>query len=432
MKLLRTPSSRVANLWLGLLREIFLQDGEADGLADVFFIGCGDNDPFGSRIGITWWKSKRYRRLERALALAIRHDMRVLTGISLNDFVCGISTTLRDNKLNRSLVRTLFAKSSVKTLHDAYSDNEPEQIAEALWQRYVRYVSTELDSWLFLYPLERVTTKNGSFECGEFCILAQSDRATYLRYCEDFPRLRSLDITTGALGQDMCLSTKSPLSWLLIEGNGTGDSVLDSGKQRASFFIGVLFSVIRIQSTVSPFTASSAEANGFVTAVSAGNSDYSFKGADRGPILHALPRTIDVSQGMLDVVSRWLNQCIAAAPSLRQRSETAAKWINHAALHRNHVRFLFFFFAIDALFGVRSGVERSIVNGVKSCMPGDWSQRCTWLFELRSELVHGGSASINEWKRYEKYCTHFESDPQDDIEEIAATCLVYFYSDALA
>jgi len=429
MKLPPAPSARVANLWHGLLREIHLQDGSTGGLVDKFFIGYGDNDdPFGSQISISWWRSNCYSRLERALALAIRQDMAALTGISLDDFVHGISATLKDNALNRSLVNAVLAQSSAMTLHSAYSESQPGKVVEVLWERFVRYLSAELGAWLFVYPLERVTTETGSFSCGDFCILSAIDRAMYLKYCENFPGLRSLDVATGALRRDMTLTKAPTFSWLLIAGYGTGNSVIDWGKQRASFFIGVLFSAIRIQPTNSALTAGSAEGNSCVTAISAGNAGYSFKGANCGPILHSVLGTINISSQALDVTTRWLNQCLAAVPSSRKRSETAARWINQAAFHRNHVRFLFFFFAIDALFGIRSEVERSILRGVQSCMSEDWSQRCKWLFGLRSELVHGGSASFNEWRRYERYRTHFGSEPEDDVEEIAATCLIRFYS----
>jgi hypothetical protein len=429
MNLPPAPSTRVANLWHGLLREILLQDGTAGALVENFFVGYGDNDdPFGSRIGISWWRSKRYARLERALALAIRQDMPTLKGISLDDIVDGISAALKDNALNRSLTNVIFAQSPAKTLHSVYSQNHPEKIAESLWERFVRYVSAELDAWLFVYPLERVIAETGSFSCGDFCILSTVDQPLYLKYCEKFPGLRSLDVATGTLRRDMTLTKTTTLSWLLIEGYGTGESVLDWGKQRASFFIGVLFSAIRVHPNYSALTASSGDANGLTTVISAGNANYSFKGSDRGPILHSVLGTIEISKRTLDITTRWMNECLAAVPNSRIRSETAARWINQAALHRDHVRFLFFFFAIDALFGMRGEVENSIVKGVQSRMSGNWPQRCEWLFDLRSELVHGGSASLSEWRRYEKYCSHFQSEPEHDVEEIAATCLMRFYS----
>lgn len=429
MNLPPAPSARVTKLWHGLLKQILLQHGVVSPQADQFFVGYGENDdPLGSRIGISWWRSTGYARIERALALAIRQDLPALSGVSLADLGRGISATLRDNALNRSVVNAMFTRLAPITLHSVYSENQSGRVIDVLWERFVRYISAELDAWLFVYPLERVTAETGSFSCGDFCILSAVDQPTFLKYCEKFPRLQSLDVTTGALRPDVILTKATTFSWLLIEGYGTGDSVLEWGKQRASFFIGALFSAIRVQSDYPALTASAAESNGFATAISAGQSNYSFKGADRGPILHSVIGTVEISRRALDATARWMNEYSAAIRDSRKRSETAARWINQAALHRDHVRFLFFFFALDALFGRRGEVEKSIVRGVELHMLGNWPQRCQWLFELRSELVHGGSASLGEWPRYEKYCSHFQSEPEHDVEEIAATCLMCFHS----
>ena len=260
------------------------------------------------------------------------------------------------------------------------------------------------------------------------CLLSPADYQTYWKYCHKFPGLRSLDLATGKLRSDMSLTEATTLSWLLVEGYGTGGSMLDWCKHQASFYLGMLLSAVRIEPNHQAFVASAAEPNSFATVISAGNAQHSFKGADCGPILHSVIGTLEIPRSALDVATCWLNGRLTATPTLRKRAETAARWINQAALHREHVRFLFFFFAVDALFGVRYEVERSIVNGVTSIMPGDWGQRCEWLFELRSELVHGGSAAVNEWSRYERYGSHFGSEPESDIEEIATACLMGIFS----
>jgi hypothetical protein len=429
MNLPSKPDKRVVSLWLGLLREVLLEKGGEHARPEQFFVGYGEvNDPFGSRIGISWWRSTRYPRIERALATAILRQAHNATRLSLDDFVAGVRATLRDNALNRSLVSVLFAKADAPTLHAAYSTSPADHIVDILWTRLQRYVSAEVDHWLFVYPLERLTTEMGSFSCNEFCMLSSSDSESYASYCERFPKFQSLDIQSGTFGRDMILTRESTLSWLLIEGYGTGESVIEWGKKRASYFVGVLLSAVRLEAYHTAFIASSANPTGLVTVISSGNGAYSFKGADTDPILHSILGTMSVSKQAVDVASRWFSDSFIAPHNLRKRAEIAAMWVNQAAFQRNHLRFLFFFFAIDALFGVRFDVERNILMRVTAFMPGDWSHRCEWLFELRSELVHGGIASIREWKRYEKYLNHFQSEPEDDTEEIATTCLIRIFS----
>jgi hypothetical protein len=127
-------------------------------------------------------------------------------------------------------------------------------------------------------------------------------------------------------------------------------------------------------------------------------------------------------------VSRWFGQKTGAPVKRRLRAEIAARWINHGAATHSQFRFLFLFFAIDAMFGERLTVEARIIEGVARVLSNAWAQKCAWLFDLRSELVHGGAASINEWIRLEKYRDHFRSEPSEDIEILATTSLRQFFS----
>ena len=83
-----------------------------------------------------------------------------------------------------------------------------------------------------------------------------------------------------------------------------------------------------------------------------------------------------------------------------------------------------YFVALDALYGNRGSVEKSIVRGV-SVLPQNsvWNEKITWLFDLRNELVHGGSRFIEEWPDYTRYYKHFNTEPISDIEQLAFLAL---------
>ena len=87
-------------------------------------------------------------------------------------------------------------------------------------------------------------------------------------------------------------------------------------------------------------------------------------------------------------------------------------------------QFLYFFIVLDALFGVIGNVEESIKKGISSYLTEpEWQKKIKKLFDLRSELVHGGSSYIEEWKGYDSYVNHFNSSPERDIEIAATKCL---------
>ncbi|TOA16868.1 hypothetical protein CGK32_23515, partial [Vibrio parahaemolyticus] len=79
-----------------------------------------------------------------------------------------------------------------------------------------------------------------------------------------------------------------------------------------------------------------------------------------------------------------------------------------------------YFVALDALYGKIGSVSKSIEQGV-SCLPDSshWNEKISWLFDLRNELVHGGSRYIEEWPKYMRYYRHFSTEPAIDIEKLA-------------
>ena len=83
------------------------------------------------------------------------------------------------------------------------------------------------------------------------------------------------------------------------------------------------------------------------------------------------------------------------------------------------------FVALDALFGERGSVEASIEAGILSLALGaDLEQRVSCLFDLRNELVHGGSRYISEWPKYQSYVRHFKSQPLADVAKLARSAIL--------
>ena len=70
-------------------------------------------------------------------------------------------------------------------------------------------------------------------------------------------------------------------------------------------------------------------------------------------------------------------------------------------------------------------MEESIINGIQACTSETlWTQKTKWLYDLRSELVHGGARYEKEWKDYERYLAHFETHPFEDVMDLAFLCIL--------
>lgn len=83
-----------------------------------------------------------------------------------------------------------------------------------------------------------------------------------------------------------------------------------------------------------------------------------------------------------------------------------------------------YYIALDALFGERGSVETSILNGLKELkLEKSDEDKASWLFDLRNDLVHGGSRCVKDWSKYQRYYRHFDSRPEKDIERLAFSAL---------
>lgn len=104
------------------------------------------------------------------------------------------------------------------------------------------------------------------------------------------------------------------------------------------------------------------------------------------------------------------------------RLRTCSQYIQKAITERDDIdQFIHYFISVDDLFGIRGAVEESIKSGIRKVFGDDneWVQKAECLFDLRSDLVHGGSGSIGDWNRLERYIKYFKSEPLEDITVVA-------------
>ena len=177
-------SDRASKLLLGLLHEIFLEKLPDAAAYAQFFVAFDDGypGPF-SGPGIEWWLSKRYQRVERALAKAICEQFRSTTALTLDDAAAAIKATLRDNRLNRAVL--LAGKP--RTLFDAYGIEKPTDVVTMLWFRILRELRARIDDWLFVYPLKNLSAPTNTFCSINASIVSSNDRSVVEECCLTFP-----------------------------------------------------------------------------------------------------------------------------------------------------------------------------------------------------------------------------------------------------
>jgi len=104
----------------------------------------------------------------------------------------------------------------------------------------------------------------------------------------------------------------------------------------------------------------------------------------------------------------------------RNRIEKAANFLNRGLNSDDIEAYINYFVTLDALFGQLGSVETSILEGVRALhLEPSHLEKAAWLFELRNEIVHGGSRYISEWPKYVRYTQHFGSKPTADVQRLA-------------
>lgn len=110
---------------------------------------------------------------------------------------------------------------------------------------------------------------------------------------------------------------------------------------------------------------------------------------------------------------------------IASRADKGAYYFNLAGNRSGLGSFIFYYVALDALFGSQGRVEVGIESGIARAAP-NYIDRAKLLYSLRNEMVHGGSRTLPEWGDYQKYVDKFNSVPERDIESIELQSLRNF------
>lgn len=135
----------------------------------------------------------------------------------------------------------------------------------------------------------------------------------------------------------------------------------------------------------------------------------------------------DISLGPEDVASifKWYEQHDRCGEEHKDRIEKSAHFVNRGINSNDIEAFINYFVALDALFGQRGSVETSILKGIRVLdLDTSLTEKAPWLFDLRNEIVHGGSRYISEWPKYRRYTQHFRTKPIDDVRDLAQSAML--------
>lgn len=367
-----------------------------------------------SGLYIEWWLTNKSKRLiEDIVRLATEVNPKLLFG-SRKSLTEAIVETLKDSAFNRNLFRPdeMILGGRVDTLFQARSIKNVQEFAKLLWKTINNNLSASISQWLVIVPLRRLICD--SFELGYDGIsLISPNDAT-----------RWADLSTRySIEPDW---NHSNLTWLACEVYGTNQSARELAARKMRTFIGVMFSNL-YQRDKSILIYTNAHPNSDSIQFPSLSSSESFTNymAYIGPLFPSWGNDVKLSSTDINDIKRWYSDLQALPMEFQKRCTAAAHFLNYGIVSAELERFIHFFISLDALFGVRHNVERTITRALLDLHQTEpfWEYRSKRLFDLRSSLVHGGCTSIEEWDGFEGYRQHTNSEPSKDVTNAAMKAL---------
>lgn len=391
-----------------------------------FMSGKTPSRPYGVG-GITLWCTPSVGPLIKAISyMAIDYDATLEFG-NIEGFDAVIKEALKDNVFNDNLFDNVkIWERKADTLFAARRVEDVKEFAKRVWEVIYKAMVQEPRDWLVVYPLYRMSIRSGTIGFDGLSILEPKDRDIWEQIASKYAAAKEWSPETGAssVATDRLFGNGPPETWLLCEISGTeGGAVLTAGDHMKTF-VTVLLSVLY---GTDPRVLHRSMAGPFSYSVQFCEQ----KRVDRpiGTILHPLLSRVEVPDQAIREVTEWYKSRASGGDEKGRRASVASLFLHNSMMANGTQKFIQLFIALDALFGVRGRVEATITDGVEKAFPGDnqWGERAQQLFELRSELVHGGCSRIDAWKGLEHYRGHFKTEPLRDVTVCAMACIRQYF-----
>lgn len=390
----------------------------------------GKQLPFGRTSGIvlSWWYSEdTFDTLDAVVALLIgtSSDFRDCDPESVSD---AVMKTLQEVCINPAIFKgdaLLFSKC--RTLLDCRAVTVPH-LATAILKEIETNVRSLIGKRCTIHAVPR-------FQVTSFClaeesirVIAKNDHNAWQELVDEgyqfdgWTPMRPIlgsreDRTFSHLGEFECV--------LVAEEYGTQKGTRFNSILRFRKLAAVLFA---IASERAPYPYNKSMARPLELCAQfphKSNPDLQVTSSNCDPVFPYYASPIPIGADEVAATQDWYNRCFCCSGDTRSRLEKGAHFLNRGMNSGDIEAYINYFVTLDALFGERGSVEASILKGV--CTLGishTYIEKAKWLFELRNEIVHGGSRYITEWPKYTRYTQHFRSKPMTDVQSLAQVAVL--------
>jgi len=421
---------KILSLLIALTKEIRLVKPEnIESYQSQFF--AGDESPFIFKGGIviTWWHTDRgFILCNNIASMSIEKYAQLADGNKdkLSEVIKKAFCIICTNA-------TFFNGDDVflrrkQNLFEARTIDDVEAFSKKLWDFILVKMENSIGHWCLVYPLPRLITDSRKIPDENIYLLKRTDKKAWEDFEIEYPETKYWNPATGLFedGKPTVFFQLKYESLLVCLCSGTSDGARFKAGLKFKIFLSVLFAIFRIQKK---YQLTKSAAQPYKVCIQFKSKDNQFSGgsilSEIGKLLPYYIDDFELKNDTAQVLEEWYNSLHYLEIDIKNRVKKAAHFINNAMVSDGIDSFIHYFISLDALFGKKGDVERLIIEGVKNCTSDSlWTQKTKWLYDLRSELVHGGARYEREWKDFERYVSHFRTHPRIDVMDLALLCIL--------
>ena len=391
---------------------------------------------------VTLWRTHHAVLETRELAAMIRELDPEYAGASVAAIQLEVDRVLKANLFNRDLFDLRKITTKTSSLFDAVAADDKKGFARKLWDKILAAVKDLQPHWLVLYPLRGVIADSVDIGFEGLSVMAPNDVEKWATYATRYPQTTNFNPAEGSperYSTPTVWGIKLPtaeenrrFSWLICEAKGTDSGVGRVAAMRMRTFLALVFAQwYPHNADFFVFKSDLGEHRHSLQFASAGNrSQDAISCGPIGRLMPSFPIDFGISADNVIQIRRWYGEYNSADQLLQRRAITASQYIHHAIMADGFERFIHYYIALDAMFGERNKVEDNIKAALLQMFPNDplWIYRADRLFDLRNELIHGGTSLVDGWKGLEAYMRHTKTSPLEDVGRAAMTALRNYFS----
>lgn len=412
-----------------LTKNILLQvEGPARRPSVQFFAGKQRPFHFSGGLGLSWWYSNDTFQAIENVSLLLIESASEFKDCDLESVSDAVTTTLQEICLDSSIFDgdAVFLRRN-RSLFDCRVVPVP-QFAAAIQTEMESSLRRRIGHRCVLYAVPRFQVPSFSLDDDAVRLIKRDDEKAWDQLIEKGYRFNGWTPLRPQFGNDRDLTFAPPGNFECIfvaEEYGTPKGARFSGILRFRKLAAILFAIASESSDGPFFKAMSHPYEFLIHFPHQLSKEAQITRTDSDPVVPFYVADIPVSSKEVLLIQNWYAASARCSSSDRSRIEKSSHFFNRGMNSNDVEAYVNYFVSLDAMFGERGSVEKSILRGLRELkLPSALVEKATWLFDLRNEIVHGGSRFISEWSRFGRYRQHFQTQPADDVRLLAQTVLL--------